>query len=278
MKIGIDATCWWNQRGFGRFTRELLKALFKHSTAHQFYLFIDQPPAPEMLQDNVHIIQVSQSRYLTEAATSTDSRSLKDMLALRRAVAKSGIDIMFFPAVYSWFPTPFDIPMVVTFHDAIAEHYPELIFPNWKGRLFWTAKVFLARMQAKRFLTVSNAARDEITRYIGIPSKLIDVISEAPDPHFHPIDNPQLLMQARRNSGLPDNARLLLYVGGLAPHKNLIGLLQGFSMALNNKELGDVHLALIGDFKGAGFYSHYEELYSAVQKDDNLKEKIHFTG
>lgn len=278
MKIGIDATCWWNQRGFGRFTRELLKAMFEQATEHQFYLFIDQPPTPEMLHGNVQVIEVLQSRYLTAAATANDRRSIKDMLALRSAVAKSDIDLMFFPAVYSWFPTPFDIPTVVTFHDAIAEHYPELIFPDWKSRLFWTAKVILARMQAKRFLTVSNAAREEITRYIGISAKLIDVISEAPDAHFHPVDDPGLLMQARRSAHLPENGRLLIYVGGLAPHKNLLGLLRGFSLALNNEALGDVHLALVGDLKGAGFHSHYEELCAAVKNDDTLKGKVHFTG
>ena len=35
MKIGIDGTCWWNQRGFGRFTRELLPALLAGDAAGQ---------------------------------------------------------------------------------------------------------------------------------------------------------------------------------------------------------------------------------------------------
>ena len=43
MNIGIDATCWWNNRGFGRFTRELLQALFELDCSHQFFLFVDQP-------------------------------------------------------------------------------------------------------------------------------------------------------------------------------------------------------------------------------------------
>ena len=30
MRIGIDVTCWCNRRGFGRFTRELVKALNSH--------------------------------------------------------------------------------------------------------------------------------------------------------------------------------------------------------------------------------------------------------
>ena len=44
MRIGVDATCWWNQRGFGRFTRELLKAMFDQPAAHQYCVFVDQSP------------------------------------------------------------------------------------------------------------------------------------------------------------------------------------------------------------------------------------------
>ena len=41
MKIGIDGTCWWNKRGFGRMARELLGAMFVLDSDHEFYLFID---------------------------------------------------------------------------------------------------------------------------------------------------------------------------------------------------------------------------------------------
>ena len=43
MKIGIDATCWRNNRGFGRFTRDTLTALFQLDSPHYYYLFTDQP-------------------------------------------------------------------------------------------------------------------------------------------------------------------------------------------------------------------------------------------
>ncbi|PWG74687.1 hypothetical protein DF186_16590, partial [Enterococcus hirae] len=34
MKIGIDGTCWWNKRGFGRMARELLGAMFVLDSDH----------------------------------------------------------------------------------------------------------------------------------------------------------------------------------------------------------------------------------------------------
>jgi len=62
MRIGIDATCWWSQRGFGRFTRGLLPALFEASADHQFVLFTDQPPVAEMLKPGVDVVQVMSPR------------------------------------------------------------------------------------------------------------------------------------------------------------------------------------------------------------------------
>lgn len=136
MEIGIDATCWWNNRGFGRFTRELLSALFQLDTPHHFILFVDQPLQELSAFSNVSVVQVPSSRPTTEAAVADSRRSIVDMIRMYRAVANTTLDIMFFPAVYSWYPVPRRLPTMVTVHDAIAEHYPKLIFPRWRNRFF----------------------------------------------------------------------------------------------------------------------------------------------
>ena len=277
MNIGIDATCWWNKRGFGRMARELLSAMFQIESAHRYFLFIDQQADQAMALPNIETVQVFPSRPVTDAAVVNDRRALGDMLALYRAVSRNPVDIMFFPAVYSWFPVPPSLPTVVTLHDAIAEHFPEMIFPNWKGRLFWTLKVKLALWQCDRVMTVSQAAREEIINYIGVKPSLIDVISEAPDRVFRKTDDPGACRRLRQQLDLPLDAKLIVYVGGLAPHKNLHGFLKGFAAALESPETDKVHVVLVGDYAGAGFHSNYETL---KQLSDNqpLKDKVHFTG
>ena len=156
MRIGIDATCWWNRRGFGRFTRGLLPAMFAASRGHQYCLFVDQPPDPEMAHKDVRVVEVATSRPVTKSAVADDRRSLRDIRAFGRAVAAEPLDLMFFPAVYSWFPVGRRIPTVLTLHDAIAEHFPELIFANRVGRLFWSLKMRFACRRASRIITVSN--------------------------------------------------------------------------------------------------------------------------
>ncbi len=274
MRIGIDATCWWNQRGFGRFTRQLLRAMFDLKGDHRLTLFVDQPAAPEMIRDGIDVVQVGTRASVTEAAVSDGSRGVGDLLAFRAAVARQPLDVMYFPAVYSWYPTGGKAPTVITFHDAIAEHFPSLVMPSRRGRWLWNAKIWAARRTAAQITTVSNAARAEIVRYLKIDPARIDVVLEAPDAIFEP--KPE--NGVRERLGLPVPARLLLYVGGMAPHKNLLGLLAGFGQALELAALADAHLVLVGDPDGAGFHSHTSELKMAIAADPRLAGRVHFTG
>jgi glycosyltransferase involved in cell wall biosynthesis len=278
MRIGIDASCWWSRRGFGRFTRELLKALFEEPRGHEFYLFIDRPPEPAMSKPCVSVVPVDISRPVTEAAIAGSNRSIRDVISFTRSVAAQRLDVMFFPAVYSWFPAPPGLPSVVTLHDAIAEHFPLLVFPDMKGRLLWSLKMRMARWQAERIMTVSEAAKREIIEHLKIKPEIIDVVSEAADDRFRPVRDSKQLIAAREKAGLPAEARLIMYVGGLAPHKNIAGFMNGFALALEKGGIEDVHFAVVGDLGGDGFHSHHEELVELARSGKRLSGRVHFTG
>lgn len=278
MNIGIDATCWWNNRGFGRFTRELLSALFELESDHHYFLLTDQPLDAFELQENVTVVCVDTSRPTTDAAVDNSNRSPSDLYRMYRALVKSPLDLMYFPAVYSWYPVPRNIPVALTLHDAIAEHYPKLIFPRWRNRLLWAIKIRAAIWTSRKILTVSNAAKDEIVEYLPVKADKIGLISEAPGPHFRRIQDTTAIAAARARAGIPAEGSYIVYVGGLAPHKNLHGLIDGFEMALEGSTLSGVHLALVGDFKGGGFFSNYESLYDRVRLSPTLNSRVHFCG
>jgi glycosyltransferase involved in cell wall biosynthesis len=278
LNIGIDATCWWNNRGFGRFTRELLPEIFRLDSGHRFQLFTDQPIPEVEVFDNVELTLVPTGRVTTEAAVADSYRSPVDMLRMGRAVASSSVDLMFFPAVYSWFPVPPRLPTVVTVMDAIAEHFPELIFPNWRSRLFWSLKMKGALMFCDRVLTITNAAKQEIIEYIGVSPEIIDISGCAPGPEFVRVTDENRMAQARSNAGLPDDHPFIVYVGGMAPHKNLHGLLDGFEIACRRGDMPETRLALVGDYAGAGFYSNYDSLLERVKGSVELRDRVVFTG
>ena len=252
--------------------------MFAAPGGHEFCLFIDQDPDPDMIRPNVRVVRVENSRSVTESAVESGSRSIADIWAFRRAVSAEPLDIMFFPAVYSWFPLKRGLPSVVTVHDAIAEHFPDLVFPSLRGRLFWALKLRLAYWQTDRIMTVSKAARDEIVAFQGTDINRIDVISEAASGHFRPVTDENVRAASRTRAGLPPDRRLILYVGGIAPHKNLLNLLNGFSDAVSKKNVEDVDLVFVGDPEGDGFHSNYEELVSQIDSQAHLQGRVHFTG
>lgn len=275
--IGVDATTWWNKRGFGRFTRSLLGAMIAEGRGHEFVLFVDRAPAAEMLAANVRIVEVGSSATVTAAAVADGSRSVKDLLIFRSAVRAVPLDVFWFPAVYSWYPTGGRAPVAVTFHDAIAEHFSSLVMPSWRGRLFWNLKTRLARAAARSIVTVSQAAREEIHTYLGIPRDKISVVFEAADARFVPVTDPAELAAMRQALKLAAGRRRILYVGGIAPHKNLLGLVEGFARAVAAPGCDDVDLVIAGDPKGDGFHSNTQQLLDRAA-DPGLVGRIMFTG
>lgn len=278
LTIGVDATTWWNKRGFGRFTRGQLGAMLAEPRGHRFVLFVDHDPVEEMLRPHVEVVRVQTSATVTDSAVANGSRGIGDLLAFRKAASSRPLDIFWFPAVYSWYPVSGRIPSIVTFHDAIAEHFTKLVLPSLRGRLFWNLKVWLGKRSARHIATVSEAAREEIVRYLQIPRGKISVILEAADARFQPVEAEDERRSARHSLGLPADRRLILYVGGLAPHKNLAGLIEGYAGAVrNDRRLADVDLVIAGDPKGDGFHSNVEDLHARVAKH-GLKERVHFPG
>lgn len=252
--------------------------MFDQTSVHEFVLFIDRDPEPEMLRSNVRIARVHTRRSVTESAVAEGARSLADLMTFRRCVASEPLDVMYFPAVYSWYPTGGRAPVVITFHDAIAEHFPGLVFPRLQHRLLWNAKVWLAKQTAASITTVSCAARSELSRYLHIPSHRIQVILEAADSHFRPVTEVSRRAAMRERLGLDQTARLVVYVGGMAPHKNLLRLVEAFRLAIAHAPAQDLSLVFAGDPLGDGFHSNFEEIRARVQSDPLLASKVVFTG
>ena len=175
LEIGVDATCWANGRGYGRFTREICTALVQEGARHRFVFFADERAAAcfELRAPNVRLVTVAQRVSPTRAAAADGNRGVLDMLRLTRAVWRERLDVFFCPSVYTYFPLPPGLRAVVTIHDAIAERYPQLTLPSRKARLFWRAKVKLAIAQARLVLTVSEFSARELAEVLGLsPARL----------------------------------------------------------------------------------------------------------
>ena len=276
MKIAVDASCWTNRRGFGRFTRELLRAALEKDKRNDYFFLIDQNSAPHCdFPVNASPVLVPTRVAPAAAAAADGSRSVPDILRMTWA-ARASFDLIFFPAVYSYFPVLPGPKCIVTFHDAIAERHPGLIFPSRRARWFWKMKTTLARRQADMIITVSENARQALIVQWKLPAGRIRVINEGPSPVFRRVEDPRALQAVLSGFGLDATCRFFIYVGGISPHKNLEFLVRCFLRVLQQPGMQDLKLLLVGDYEQDVFFSSFPALNELVR--NAASQAVFFTG
>lgn len=275
MRIGFDGTCLANRRGFGRFARRILSAFAPEALAlgHEIVVAIDGPSVADVeLPEGATPLVVGLREAPSTAASSKGRRGVLDMLAMGRAVSRAGLDLMYFPATYSFYPV-WNVPrVVVTMHDTLTMEHPKLVFPSWKGRLAWSLKEAVAIRSADRIVTVSETSKRYLMNRLRCGEDRLRVVSEAADPAFAPIADQAAASTALGRYGVSPTARYLLYVGGLSPHKNLPRLVEAFAKAGGPDDL----LVLTGDFHDV-FHTHVPEIRRAIDRA-RLGDRVVLTG
>lgn len=263
MRVGIDGTCWAHQRGYGRFLRELLRALGTAGGDHRYIVYLDSAShAAFDLGEPFEKRRIGSSVDVTEAAVSDGRRSLRDLFALSRAV-REPLDVFFFPSVFSYSPLLHRIPVVLGIHDTIADRNPRLAFSSRFHTLLWGAKVRAALFQAGIVVTVSEYSKRCIAEWFGLPAHRIAVIEEASSRAFSQRAYP------------PPERPFALYAGGISPNKNLPRLVAAFGQSQARRQ--GAQLVLVGDYQSDGFKGSYAEVQAAIEKFQ-LRDQVVMTG
>lgn len=274
MHIGVDATCWQNQRGYGRHARALLSALVRTDTKNHYTFCLDSTEHTETLPREATVKWVRSAVPTARAASYDGHRSMRALWQTGRALSDPAFDLVLFPTIYSYVPVWSRAKKIVMIHDVIAETFPAWSQPTRTGRMFWNAKTAAGRYQADAIVTVSEFARRGIIEKLKLEPERVSVVGEAADPVFrvleHPMPNKRML-----EAGL--NGRFIAYVGGFAPHKNLGVLLDAFIAIANRPNLQDVKLVLVGEYENEVFYSEYPALKTRIA-ESGLGKRVVFTG
>ncbi len=273
--VGVDATSWRNDRGFGRFTREFVTALAAREGRFRYTLMLDRP-LDTPLPANIEVLVAGTENTLNEAAVGDKTRSPAYLMKMGAAVRKAKFDIFFFPAVFSYFPLLARVPCVICYHDATAERIPHLLFPTKMNHRLWQLKTWLAKLQTNRAMTVSESSARDLENILKIPNRKIDVVTEAADPMFRRHGDVERIAAAKRKFSLPENAELLISVGGMNAHKNILSLLKAMPAIVAAQP--NVHLAIVGDTSGRGFWDNVPELKQFVADHPQIEPHVHFTG
>lgn len=145
---------------------------------------------------------------------------------------------------------------VLTVHDILFEHYPNLFTRTFVLR----SKAFI-RLSVKRadaIITISDYSRKDISSTYGIDEEKIVVTPLGVDKIFRPNVCKETLHQICRKYGI--NQPYILFVGRLEPRKNIPTLLKAFSILLK-EGLDDYILVLVGP-KDFG----YDEIFREVSR------------
>lgn len=276
MRIGVDATCWHNRRGYGRHARALLTALVRLDRANRYTLFLDSRETAEPPPPDAEIRIVEPFVPTVQAASAAGRRSIRDMWRMSRALSSPEFDLLLFPTIYSFVPTFSRARKLVMVHDVIAETYPELTVPRLQARLFWNIKGLMGRSQADAIGTVSDYSRDSIVAHFREDPGRVFVAGEAADPVFRKLSPPAPAPRLRE-FGIDGSRRTVVYVGGFSPHKNLEALVSAFAKIAARPQFADVRLVMVGDTSGDAFHTYFGTIAAQV-KTLGLHDRVVFTG
>jgi glycosyltransferase involved in cell wall biosynthesis len=276
MRIGVDATCWQNDRGYGRGVRCLLRALIPLDNENRYTFFMDSAENLETVPLGAEIRMVATSAPTTVAASAKGYRSPRDLWRMSRAMSGRKLDLILFPTVYSYVPVLSRAKKVVIIDDVIAENYAQLTMPSYRAQLFWKAKVALGRWQADAIGTISEYSREAISKQFRIEPGRIFVVGKGSDPKFRLLDNPSPT-PLLESLGITGQGRTIVYVGGFTPHKNLEALVAVFSKLATRIAFGDVRLIMVGEYRKEVFHTNFGTIKKQVD-ELRMSDRVIFTG
>ena len=265
--VGVDATLWRNRRGYGRFARNAVSALVAADPGTRFVLYADAETAPFVSLGGVEVRVVDLEQRQDVAASSSSSRSPRDLLRFARAVRRDRPDAFLFTSLLTYVPVP-GVPLVVGLHDAMASELPELVLPGGRARLLWRLKERDAIRRAARLFTVSEASRASLGRALGIPATRLDVVPEAADPVF------TMPLGGEPGQQPEDGAPFVLCAaGGISPHKNVGGLLEAYALL----DGAAPRLVVVGALGDETYVSSADDVRAHVARL-GLEERVEFPG
>jgi glycosyltransferase involved in cell wall biosynthesis len=203
------------------YVRRLIPALLDASRDLELVVFAGHEATPSLAAEPwasdlelVHVPVASRSR---------PRRVLAEQTLLPRAARRAHIDLLH--NVQNTAPAMPGVPQVTTILDVIYKRHPE----THAGVLAAGVALLvpLAARRSRRVITLSEAARDDIVRFLRVEPDRIDVTPLGPG---LPDDvSPVAEEELRRRSDLGD-APIVLTVSAKRPHKNLERLLEAITL------------------------------------------------
>ncbi len=250
--------------GVGTYIRNVVRTLGRLDHENEYVLMGTPGRIHDMgpLQPNFSHIECPDNDY-----------SPASYFEFHSALKKQRANVLHVPHLF-WIPQGIPCPYVVTVHDLLDYLYrSNSASPAKRFAHFYFSKRVLNR--AARIFAVSKFSKADTVRLFGVPESKIEVVYNAIDDRFrqgHATAADKLMIAERYQVNYP----FVLYAGRISPHKNVVRIIEAFSLLKSElaKEdaYPDLKLIIIGDE-----VSRHPDLRRAVVKG-RVQQDVRFLG
>lgn len=259
MKIGIDARAakWYRGTGIGTYTYQLINNLNKIDNDNDYLIFTPDNSDLLNLNDNFKIKKVD----------SLGSENFWDEVRVPNILSDNNMELYHVPQNGVGLSPCVNCKKVITLHDIIPLKMPETVSDRY-------LRIFNDEMpeildNCDGIITVSEYSKNDIAGAYNFPKEKIYVTHLAAEDIYHPMS--KCKSQAYIKYKYKIDSNFILYVGGFSPRKNILGLIDAFSLIPEAKR-SNLKLVIVGK-KGISYEKY---LNRAIEL--GISDHIIFTG
>ena len=258
MKIGIDgrAAKWYRGTGIGTYTHQLLTSLNAVDKFNDYLIFLPDGSSLKDFNDN----------FVVEAVKTNNIGNFWDNVSLPNILDTSKMELYHVPQNGVGLSDNITCNKAITLHDIIPLRMPHTVSDRY-------LKIFNDELpkiieSCAGIITVSQFSKQDIAEEFNFPKDKIYVTPLAAEKIYKPINKKKCFDKLNKKYGLYDN--FILYVGGFSPRKNIIGLIEAYSL-IPCCDLKNTKLVITGK-KGISY-----DKYKKRAEELNLSNNVIFT-
>ena len=225
MRICFDARVIIDKlTGLGNYTYNLVKHLLMLDSENEYIVLINRS-----LTDQ-HPIKHLEQKNLKKRFVQIPEVTPQQQVMVPFELWKQKPDVYHYPN--------FDLPVfqpynsIFTVHDlTYLKHRDLYMNGRWIKNFYTKAIMSLAAKKSKKIISVSSSTKNDLLEILKVPEHKVDVIHEGLDESYF---NGNLSNNKsnffNKNFGLNDGDEYFLFIGERRPHKNLVRLIEAFSI------------------------------------------------
>lgn len=247
--IGIDASRSTSeqQTGTERYSRRIIQELLDLGINQRFRLYLNAM-TPMPLRQRAYVEQrlIPFPRLWTH-------------LRLSSELARHPVDVLFVPAHVV--PPVRPAATVVTIHDLGYLYEPAAHTSLSRTYLDWSTRWSVRA--ARSIIAISEATKRDLVQFYGVPPHKVSVVYHGIDERFQPASRSQI-SRVKQELGIGD--QFILFVGTIQPRKNVVRLIDAFTLIADERDRLQIVLAGKIGWKS----SEIERAISASRHSDRI--------